>query len=348
MNLTPADKKCVLMKHGVYFFKNQLKGPCCYSSSGLVNQEYQIDPVHCQKCINEEAAGLQSYRQGVNSNYGFDYRENQIISLEITPNVNCNLTCKTCTEVSSTAWAKLKSIPINNSINQSPDDLRNFLSKFDLSKLKIINFSGGEPFLNNNIVKYIKSIEHLVDLSNITLRFSTNGTIRINQKLYDTLSKFKLVLARFSLDDIGEGHEYIRYPSVWTAWESNWEHFINNSPSNVIVSINRTVGILNLNRLNLLNHWHKKYQWTKFNDPIELLDHYCHGELALKNITLKAKNFILDTHGEDSIQYKFIKHISPAVDNQKMLAYIAKLDQYHNTEMKKYDLDWYNALSAKD
>ena len=337
-------KKCVLMKHGVNYFKNILTGPCCYNMSHKINQDYTIDPIHCKICLDEEAANLTSYRMGANAQYGFDHPDNSIINLEITPNINCNLTCKTCNETRSTSWAKIKNIPINSSINLHPKDFKILLSTYDFTNLQTINFSGGEPFLNNNIERYLLLLADQIDLSKTILRFSTNGTIKINKRIKSQFEKFKLVLARFSLDDVNHGHDYLRYPSKWEEWVNVWEHFLDNIPSNVMPSINRTVGILNINRLTLLDEWHKDYKKTRLGDPIELLNHYCEGPLSLKNITPAMKGYLLDKHGQNSIQWDFIKSIQPINNNKQTLEYIQYLDKLHNQSFKEYDPELYSIM----
>ena len=68
--------------------------------------------------------------------------------------------------------------------------------------------------------------------------------------------------------------------------------FLNNLPNNVIPSINRTVGILNINRLHLLDQWSTQYKSTRLNDPIELIDHLVSiGPTTLNNINLKLKEY---------------------------------------------------------
>lgn len=338
------NKKCVLMKHGVYLFNSTLKGPCCYNQSGKINQSYDIDPIHCVTCLNEEKCGIQSYRQGANKQFGFSYDHRDIISLEITPNINCNLTCKICNEHSSSSWAKLKQIKLDSTVNVSRDKLYFLVENYNLSKLSVINFSGGEPFLNNNIVNYLQPLTDAIDVSNVTLRFSTNGTIFLNDKIINLFKKFKLVLARFSLDDVYEGHNYHRHPSNWEDWCNVWDHFLTQSPVNVIPSINRTVGILNLNRLHLLDDWQKQYQFSNVGDPIELINHLCHNHFSLNNITSNIKQYMFDKFGSNSIQWQFIQHIEPKDNIKHVTDYIIKMDTYHQQSFETYDPEMYSLL----
>jgi hypothetical protein len=338
-------KKCVLMKHGLNISgtSNNLIGNCCYTPSTRFNQ-YEIDSVACQACIDQENNNIKSYRMGVNEKYGIEQSHNGILVLDITPNLTCNLACKICNEFSSSSWAKLKQIPINKNYNTSPQNLFDIIKQYDLSHLKEINMSGGEPLLNNNLIKYISNLDKIVDFSKVNLRFSNNGTIQLNSNTINFMSQFKLVQARFSLDDVYEGHNYHRYPHRWEDWISNWETFLENMPVNTLPSINRTISILNINRLDELENWHKKYSYTKLGDPIELIDHFAFGDLNIFQISQDVKDHILTKFGEESLAWKYIKNVPISKDIKQCLDYITYLDNLHNQSFKEYDPIMYSIL----
>jgi hypothetical protein len=335
-------KKCVLMKHGLNIVGSSV-GTCCYNPSTRFDQ-YEIDPVACRACIDQENSNIKSYRIGANETYGIEQPHNGILVLDITPNLNCNLTCKICNEYSSSSWAKLKQIPIEKNYNTPPQDLFNILNQYDLSYLKEINMSGGEPFLNNNLVKYISKLSEVVDFSKVNLRFSNNGTIKLNSKVINFLSQFKLVQARFSLDDVYAGHDYHRYPHRWEDWIVNWETFLEKMPVNTLPSINRTVSILNINRLDELTNWHKQYTHTKLGNPIELIDHFAFGPLNIFQMTQDIKDHILNTFGATSLAWRYIKNVSAVKDITQCLDHIIYLDKLHNQSFKEYDPTMHSVL----
>lgn len=336
--------ECVLLKHGYYisypnFEKN---GVCCYNRKSTY-PTYEVNPQDCRTCINEEQSGVQSYRQGANLKYPIETVSGGIVLLDVTPNINCNLACKICSEQSSTTWSKIKKIKIDKDAQITYDDFAKKMSTLDLTNLKEINFSGGEPLLNKNIMRYLSCLENMSDLSNIELRFSTNGTQVVTDDVNKFFEKFKLVLARFSLDDIEHGHEYHRYPANWDEWLLNWKDFLERMPVNVLPSINRTVGLLNINRLEHLENWHKNYSHTKLGDPIELIDHFVFGITNLSNITRDVKSHI-KCKGEDSTAWKYVKHKIPSENSSHLLMNIKLNDQLHNQSFKEYDEEMYNLL----
>jgi sulfatase maturation enzyme AslB (radical SAM superfamily) len=74
-------------------------------------------------------------------------------------------------------------------------------------KLKII---GGEPFMDQE--KFINLMERL-DLSQITLRVSTNGTVLPNARLKSLIDKCERVIIEVSIDGIGSVGEWYRWPT---------------------------------------------------------------------------------------------------------------------------------------
>jgi len=337
--------RCVLIKHGLTFNSNNNYGTCCYNHASPVKYTSdEIDPINCRACIDQEANNVFSYRQGSNQKYGLDHSHQSPIVLDVTPNKNCDLACKICSPDSSSTWAKLKNIKIDSAYNVSVDNFKNAFDHVDLSYVQEINFSGGEPFLNNNIKRYIEQLSDRCDFSNIVLRFSTNGSHRLTPKLKDFFLQFSLVQARFSLDDIREGHEYQRWPSQWTQWEANWIDFLQEMPHTVMPSINRTIGLLNINRLHLLDQWHQQYQINKFGDPIELVDHYVFGSYSLNNLPQKLKAYIEQNRDVYVRAWKSVKNRPTVTDLTALKETIVEHDQLHNTSLKAFNPELYNII----
>lgn len=335
-------KQCVLMQHGLTQSSNGTIGTCCYNSTNPKNySNYDIDPVGCVACIDQENNNIKSYRQGANEKYGLLHNHLNPIVLDFVPNVNCNLTCKICSERASSSWAKLKQIKIYKNYNISTDQFRSVFESVDLSNVKEINFSGGEPLLNNNILRYLDTLENRIDFSNCTLRFSTNSTVPLTTKISEFFLKFKLVLARFSIDDVEEGFEYQRYPAKWAQCQINWQQFLDTMPHNVMPSINRTVSILNIRRLNLLDQWHADYLQTRFGDPIELIDHFAFGDYSLDHIPLVLKE---DIQLNGSIRaWHYVKFREPG-NTTVLQTTIQQHDIMHNTMLEKFDPELYRFI----
>ena len=336
-----VTKQCVLMQHGLTFARD-IVGTCCYNQTNPKNySSYDIDPIGCNVCIDQENNNIKSYRQGANEQYGLLHTHRSPIVLDFTPNFNCNLVCKICDERSSSSWAKLKQIKIHKNYNVSINKFKSLFENIDLSNIKEINFSGGEPLLNNNIYKYLVTLEDRINFSNCTLRFSTNATIPLTSEISKFFLKFRLVLARFSIDDVGIGFEYQRYPAKWNHSEHNWQQFLNTMPHNVIPSINRTVSILNIRRLDLLDQWHTGYLQTRFGDAIELIDHFAFGNYSLNYLTPALKENIQLNGPQRSWDY--IKSRTTTTPD-RLQNTIQQYDTIHNTSLKEFDPELYEII----
>jgi hypothetical protein len=333
------------MRNGLALYNNRPIGTCCYNlSDPSTHTSYDIDPVHCRVCIEQEENQQHSYRMGANQKYGLLHTHSDPIVLDLTPNRNCNLACRICNEKHSSTWAKLKKIPITQSYNVSVKKTAEKLKDINLANVREINFSGGEPLLNNNIVKYLQTFEDRIDFAQCTLRFSTNGSMKITSSQLDFFQKFKLVLARFSLDDIEHRHEYQRYPSKWQEWQENWDYFLNVMPHNVMPSINRTVGILNIANLNDLNQWHQQRPYSRFGDQIDLIDHFVMGPYSLNYLTETLKQYIFNKCGYNSLSWQYVQDRPTVTDTRQLQEAIHLHDSLHQQRLQDVDPELYNII----
>ena len=336
--------RCVLIKHGLTFMDNNY-GTCCYNPTNPSQYTSDlIDPINCRACVDQETNNVFSYRQGANQKYGLEHTHQLPIVLDVTPNKNCDLACKICGPASSSTWAKLKNIKINSTYNVEVAEFKNAFAHVDLCQVQQINFSGGEPFLNNNIKRYIEQLSDRCDFSKITLRFSTNGSHKLNTKLIDFFLQFAVVQARFSLDDINEGHDYQRWPSNWAQWEANWADFLKHMPHTVMPSINRTISILNINRLHILDQWNQQYRISKFGDPIELIDHYAFGPYRIDLVPEKLKEHLSQHRTVYPRAWQAVKNRLTIADLTQLKKIIEENDQLHGTSLKAFNPDLYNLI----
>jgi hypothetical protein len=113
-------------------------------------------------------------------------------------------------------------------------------------------------------------------------------------------------------------------------------------PHNLIPRINRTVSVLNIGRLDLLDKWHSNYLQTKFSDPIELVDHYAFGSYSLSAITPELKEHIrLNKSGR---AWDYIKHLTPASNSWQLQSVVQQHDALHGTNLLDFDPDLYNII----
>lgn len=242
----------------------------------------------CDTCWKEEDLGIKSHRNIANQIYikkaGIENIQQVLSStkddgsLEITPptldlrlgNV-CNLECIMCHPNDSSKWVKRAFHLAENleteikfqwkyksAINTSNYDWfkeDSFWNSFKsiAPNLMHITFGGGEPLY---VKEHKKIIKFLVDhgySKKIEMLYHTNGTI-YDPEIVELWKKFSSIKIMLSIDGYGEVNDYIRRPSVWKEIENNLRHY-DNTKDNIIVSINTTVQIANIQRLTEFASW---------------------------------------------------------------------------------------------
>lgn len=338
--------QCVLIRHGLRVVDGTF-ATCCYNNQNpFLAQNYEIHPDHCRNCVEQEAHGQQSYRQGANQRFGIEHDHSNPIVLDITPNRNCNLACKICDEWSSSTWSRIKDITIPQNYNASVAEFADLFKQVDLSSVEEINFSGGEPLLNNNLIRYLEPFADRIAFDQITLRFSTNGTVKFEPRILEFLGRFKLVLARFSIDDIGPAFEYQRWPAQWGQVEANWNHFLANMPHQTIPALNRTVSLLNIARLSEMDAWAAQYSKTISGDCIELVDHFADGVYSLDHLTEPLKTMVLRRAGEHSRSWQYVSRRPVTNHTESVKIAVEQHDRLHGTQLQALDPELYHAIFA--
>ncbi len=94
--------------------------------------------------------------------------------------------------------------------------------------LKVFYLAGGEPLYIKENLYFLEKLYQVNPDCQIII--NTNLSLVTNNKIYDTLTKFKNTYWIVSVDDIGERYNYIRY-------QGNWEIFLKN-----LLALKDTVG----------------------------------------------------------------------------------------------------------
>jgi len=186
----------------------------------------------CHKCYAEEQVpgevGL-SMRLGSNIMYngGFlhrkpNFEKPRLEFLEVGFGNYCNLACLSCNSSLSTTWHdnevalnEIASPGIKRMIFPKLDNIRFDLSDKTLETLNLIKFTGGEPMINPEFVKFIEVICERGHPENVRLEIYTNCSYIPSPKLLENLVKFKNIQLNLSIDAFGSINDYIRFGSVW-------------------------------------------------------------------------------------------------------------------------------------
>lgn len=190
-------------------------------------------PEECSQCIKKESVVGHSrrlfFRDILNpmvENNGYDYSNNfhDIRFLEFNMSNICNLKCRMCNGISSSAWVK-EEIKLNelNPKYQRPvnhpefgyrnlsDEIVDRLFSYPeyFKNLSYVSIKGGEPYMEPANKKILKRLIELGISKNITLDVTTNGTI-VDTEFHDLAKQFKHTKWTVSLEATGKLYEYIR------------------------------------------------------------------------------------------------------------------------------------------
>ena len=179
----------------------------------------------CSKCYREEDRHGHSMRMGEWSLYDSKkIIENEDIGLrylEVAFGNYCNLACRTCNSELSTNWydddiilSKDKGYIDRKPWKKVTDVEYNWPSN-ELTELKQIKFTGGEPMLHPNFIKFIDILIQSDLAKNIKLEIFTNCSWVPKQKVLSRLSKFKEIEICMSIDGFGKLNDYLRHKSKW-------------------------------------------------------------------------------------------------------------------------------------
>jgi len=344
LNKTMPNSTCRLLSNGYKFQidwnSNISYRPCCHFTEFQVldaplkqHEEYRkrlneinsYESATCDNCNFQEQAKLRkTFRDNSFDWVPDDAELGDASYLEIQVDNTCNGGCIICGPWFSSYWqSELKQFdirPVTNSVDK-------ILDHIDIQKTKKILFLGGEPFLSNVDLQILPVIKQP---SQVSLKYTTNGSIFPSQSHIDQWSEFDSVLINLSLDGVGSRFDYIRYPLKWQQVERNIFRMLEELPANVHFTSNHTVNILNLYYHNEFEDWYKKPMSS--NRFIEFVFNPCMGTLTPTQVPRKLFDRLLDKYGADSKVTRTILN-ADCEDQCTLLTYLSQLDT-------RRGLDW--------
>lgn len=262
----------------------------------LLNQT----PSGCQRCWDDEAAGLPSKRQ-LDLKYSFNGQHpdlSELKLLSISFGNTCNLACVTCNSASSSRWSQdEKKIDIkqfdkelfhHNQYYKDETFIKQLTSRCD--NLIHLDIPGGEPFFANKDIhkNFLKSLSCP---EKIKIHYTTNATIFPDNEFWEIWKNFRHVDIQLSIDGIGKQFEYIRYPALWYEVEQNIKKY--QEQPNIQLSISHTLSWLNILYLENFLSWCDQQQLpTPYIGPVsrpDFLSTRCLPIYVKQQITNKLK-----------------------------------------------------------
>lgn len=198
-------------------------------------------PAECMRCrMTEEATGTSIRldmieRDRILSAIKKDY----LIVGGVLDNV-CNSACQTCHSGLSTKIGSLSS--------KDYERVNNYETFFAFPQDRIceVDVNGGEPTASSNYKKLLKNLPNSVKI----VRINTNGS-KIIEELEELLSRGIRVIVTLSFDGVGNVHDYVRWPVLWSKFDTNVKKYIalRETYSNLRLNFWTTVSCLNVGDL---------------------------------------------------------------------------------------------------
>jgi len=247
-------------------------------------------PEECRFCWNEEQTGKKSKRLKELDNYleryqdRIEYALNHNFSckppvyLDLRMGNKCNLKCRTCDAMSSSAirneadtWPEdffyTSHQYKNNNTGQVWYETGTFMNNIDtiLPHLEHLYITGGEPTIIPEALTILKKCVETGYSKNILLRFNTNLSV-VSDDFYGLLKYFKHVNIGPSIDAINNRLPYMRHPLSWNKFQSNMKKILSLN-DNIDITLNCTVSLYNILFLDELF-----YEFTNYDKWGDILD----------------------------------------------------------------------------
>lgn len=256
-----------------------------WNSTYMKNVRLQMlngeQPPSCAKCYKEEASGHNSKRQWETRYWSQRVDVDQLLRettedgsvpprlsyIDLRFGTKCQLACVMCSPHDSSGWIKdwqavypqfenqnlKETFQWNNkgSINGSSYNWHKnnptFWQQFydQIPHMQQLYFAGGESLIIEEHYDILEECIRQGHAKNLEIRYNSNG-VEWRDDLFDLWKEFKLVRFHYSVDNIHEMNEYIRYPSSWKRTEEVFHILDKQTSDNVEVTVACAVQALNI------------------------------------------------------------------------------------------------------
>jgi radical SAM protein with 4Fe4S-binding SPASM domain len=316
----------------------------------------------CDSCWQKEEIGVVSMRQQVNQDFAdVESHPDQPRVIIIKPGIQCNNACRSCNEITSTAWFKdayefdkddgydkpfkiwLKKWEPHTTIYKNNQLLEDTFDEWQ-KELVFWDLYGGEPLMIPLSYKILESAVSTGGAKNQILGTHTNGTI-YDPKLVDYFKEFKLVNFAISIDGVGAKNDYLRYGSKWDeVLAVTDKYLVDVAPySNIKTHIRCSPTILNVFDMDelyaegLKRRWPISFENYVLDEPHNNIQ-YMPYELKLK----LAEKFKTINRLREVV--KFLMGTPPDYTHEKQISFWhhnAKLDQLRSERFANVFPEWH-------
>jgi MoaA/NifB/PqqE/SkfB family radical SAM enzyme len=248
INSSGSYSPCTALGGGAFKFHNKTFKAIWLSNEVELAREKSASGeklTMCNRCWSEEQLGHTSERQYLKQDLPerLDYTDPRYYRrgprhLNIKVSNICNLRCRTCQSYDSYLYhIEGEHYEKKNNITKTlytgemfkkhfTDEQLDELYEF-ADNLERIELYGGEPFLDDQVPKFLIRLVDSGLSKNIDLFVSTNATHELTDTWHKILTNFKEVIINVSVDGIADRFTYMRHPGKWEVAQKNIDVFFN-------------------------------------------------------------------------------------------------------------------------
>ena len=308
-------------------------------------------PPECEQCVLKEASVGHSRRlffrdilnpmlEGNQNDYSKNSHD--IMFLEFNMSNICNLKCRMCDGINSSAWVKdeLKLAEDGNILQRRINDPefgytnkseqiieRLFEDPTPFMNLRYLSIKGGEPYMEPANKKILQKFIDLGIAKNVTLDWTTNGTI-VDEEVHELARQYGHTKWTVSIEGTDGLYEYIRGGKNFTFAQLN-ENLKHYDFDRIIIAV--TVMAYNIAHLDKIQSWYdgaKQDNWDIYFNNVVAAPPYLNPRVLpneiLESIEYKLPN-INYTQKENSELYL-----------KGLIYFTQRLDKIRNTNVLDY------------
>ena len=330
---------------------------------------------YCKRCLITEAQSGHSKRIAEMKKHKRTYKTGKFNSVKLKLFGNfCNLKCVMCAPLQSSKWASeiIEHGPLVIDDEDLPEraakdvesatawPIRDFAAdqctlspfaemdqekfyrdmEYIIPRLKTLEFTGGEPLINSDILDFIKWIIKKKWSKKLQLKFITNGTCFAKDLTF--LSEFKKVKFSISVDGVGAKDEYLRAGTKFDQLRDNILRY--KSIENLNVIGNTCITALNIGYLDEIFEFCESADLPFGLSNILVGPRYMRALNLPESIKRSYKQRLEQTRWADkmSIAFKILDMPEDLGQFKTMLRYLEALDLRRRTSLKDLWPEFYS------
>ena len=400
MDVNKKNTLCVYAHGGICMSTDGMNKPCCSILTPRNNQPPMWNENHgetdwwkslrnnlangvkdqrCDKCWDQEAAGIRSMRLGSNERLENDLvTEHEWSYVDLKLGSKCNLMCNMCDAASSSLiakekwnnykegwwhksgnskdskkkiWADYKQAGLTDELQwwQNPAFYEKI--KENAKHIRTLKFTGGEPTLIPQVHEVMDYMLETGHSAHIELSLTTNGTYK-GTDIYEKMCQFKSAKINLSVDGTDANYDYIRYPHTWKQWTRNTKQMLLFA-SDMNISYQFTVSVFNLFNIREFEKWvhgEGRRDLINYHSNFVYRPKWQNTRFLPDDTIQRAVDYL---EGGDKIAKDAIKHITNGTTSPKelqwgLLKYDTELKDRLRPKRPNWDTIDNNMLRLKD